>query len=68
MKTRRPLKIEIVPLRQVKKAAILAAVRQLQGNIPLAAEKLGISTPTLYRKLEEYGAGSGQRRRKRAEP
>jgi transcriptional regulator of acetoin/glycerol metabolism len=55
IKTARASKTEIVPLRQVKRAAILAAVRQLHGNVPLAAEKLGIGTKTLYRKLKEYG-------------
>jgi len=52
----------IIPLREVKKAAILAAVQQLNGNIPLAAEKLEIATPALYRKLREYGALQWQRR------
>jgi transcriptional regulator of acetoin/glycerol metabolism len=56
MKTRQPSKREIMPLRQVKKAAILAAVKQLDGNLSLAAEKLDIGTTTLYRKLKEYGA------------
>jgi DNA-binding NtrC family response regulator len=65
MKMRRPLKIEIMPLRQVKKAAIVAAVQQLNGDIPLAAEKLQISETTLRRKIEEYGAASKPRRRRR---
>jgi transcriptional regulator of acetoin/glycerol metabolism len=55
MRTTRSSKTEIMPLRKVKRAAILAAVRQLHGNVPLAAEKLGIGTKTLYRKLKEYG-------------
>ena len=41
-------------LRQVKKAAILAAVEQLDGNVRLAAEKLQISEITLNRQLKEY--------------
>jgi transcriptional regulator of acetoin/glycerol metabolism len=56
MKTKQPSKREIVPLRQVKKAAILAAVKQLDGDLSLAAEKLEIGITTLYRKLKEYGA------------
>jgi DNA-binding NtrC family response regulator len=58
MKTRRPLKIEIMPLRQVKRAAILAAMKQLNGNVRLAAEELQISETALRRKIEEYGAAS----------
>jgi DNA-binding NtrC family response regulator len=54
MKTKRPSKPEIMTLRQVKKAAIVAAVEQLDGDIPLAAEKLQISETTLHRKLKEY--------------
>ena len=54
MKTKRPAKPAIMTLRQVKKAAILAAVEGLDGNIPLAAEKLEISETTLNRRLKEY--------------
>jgi transcriptional regulator of acetoin/glycerol metabolism len=57
------LKIEIVPLRQVKKAAIVAAVQQLDGDIPLAAEKLQISETTLHRKLKECRVIIKKRRR-----
>jgi transcriptional regulator of acetoin/glycerol metabolism len=62
MKTRRPLKIEIMPLQQAKRAAIVAAVEELDGNIPLAAEKLQISETSLHRKLKEYGVIIKQRR------
>jgi transcriptional regulator of acetoin/glycerol metabolism len=58
MTTKGPSKPDIIPLRQRKKAAILAAVEQCDGNVSLAAEKLGISTTTLYRKLKEYGIAS----------
>ncbi len=34
---------------------ILSHIRQSQGNIKKAAESLGISRRTLYRKLEKYG-------------
>jgi DNA-binding NtrC family response regulator len=54
MKTKRPSKPEIMSLRQVKKAAILAAVEQLDGNVRLAAEMLQISEASLHRKLKEY--------------
>jgi transcriptional regulator of acetoin/glycerol metabolism len=65
MKTKKPSAPEIMPLRQTKKAAILAAVQQLGGNVPLAAEKLEIGVTTLYRKLKQYGVISKKRRRKR---
>lgn len=64
MKKQRTSRTGIIPLQEVKRAAILAAVQQLNGNIPLAAEKLGIEARTLYRKLEEYGGRSRQLRRK----
>jgi transcriptional regulator of acetoin/glycerol metabolism len=55
MKTKPPSEPEALSLREIKKAAILAAVEQLDGNIPLAAEKLEMGQTTLYRKLKEYG-------------
>jgi transcriptional regulator of acetoin/glycerol metabolism len=55
MTTKRPSKPDIIPLRQAKKAAILAAVEDCDGNIPLAAEKLEIGETTLRRKLKQYG-------------
>jgi transcriptional regulator of acetoin/glycerol metabolism len=57
------LKTEIMPLRQVKKAAIVAAVQQLDGDIPLAAEKLQISETALHRRLKEYRVIIKKRRR-----
>jgi len=65
MKTKRPATPQILPLRQTKRAAILAAVELLDGNIPLAAEKLGIGRTTLYCKLKEYGVVLKQRRGKK---
>jgi transcriptional regulator of acetoin/glycerol metabolism len=62
MKTKPPSKREIMTLRQVKKAAILAAVEQLDGNVRLAAEKLQISETSLHRRLKEYGVIMKQRR------
>jgi transcriptional regulator of acetoin/glycerol metabolism len=56
---------DILPLRQAKKAAILSAVKQLDGNVSLAAEKLEIAKTTLYRKLKEYRVTLKQLRRKR---
>ena len=64
MTTKGPSKPDIIPLRQRKRAAILAAVEKCDGDVSLAAEKLGIATTTLYRKLSEYGIGSKRRTRK----
>jgi DNA-binding NtrC family response regulator len=51
-------------LGQVKKAAILAAVEQLDGNVRLAAENLQMSETTLQPKLKEYRVIIKQRRGK----
>ncbi len=45
---------EIVSLAEYEKTAITKTLRQLNGNRKKTAEKLGISTRTLYRKLKEY--------------
>jgi DNA-binding NtrC family response regulator len=46
---------EIVPLSDLEKHAILAAIRVLNGDKLEAARRLGIGKTTLYRKLKEYG-------------
>ncbi len=61
MNSKRSFKPAIVPLEKAKKTAILAAVKQLNGNVPLAAERLEIGKTTLYRKLKEYRATSKAR-------
>ena len=45
----------IVPIAELEKHAILAALEQLNGDKLLAARMLGIGKTTLYRKLKEYG-------------
>ncbi len=65
MKRKRPPTPQILPLWQTKKAAILAAIKRLDGNVSLAAEKLEIGKTTLYRKLKEYGVVLKQRQGKR---
>ncbi len=42
-------------LETVERRAIEAAVLDSDGNMTRAAEALGISRSTLYRKLEDYG-------------
>jgi transcriptional regulator of acetoin/glycerol metabolism len=59
---------DIIPLKQTKKAAVLAAVRHFHGNIPLAAEKLEIPVRTLYRKLKQYGVDTKGRPRQDRNP
>jgi len=46
---------EVLPLDEVEKRAIIEAVRRFDGNVSLAARKLGLSRATMYRKLEKYG-------------
>lgn len=46
--------VQITPLGDVKKAAILSAVATL-SDISLAADALGVAKTTLCRKLREYG-------------
>jgi DNA-binding NtrC family response regulator len=43
------------PLKEQEKEAIEQALRQAGGNRKSAAELLGLSVRTLYRKLDEYG-------------
>ncbi len=47
--------IEVTPLVDIEKKAILSAIRTLNGDKLLAAKLLGIGKTTLYRKLKEYG-------------
>jgi len=46
---------EVVPMAELEKRAILAAVRKCNGDISKAARALGLSRATLYRKLDKYG-------------
>jgi len=46
---------EIVPLQEVEAILIQQALNVTGGNITDAAEKLGISRSTIYRKLQEHG-------------
>jgi len=46
---------ELVPLAEVERRYVLRVVEAAGGNKSLAAQILGITRKTLYRKLEEYG-------------
>jgi two-component system response regulator HydG len=46
---------ELVPLAEVERRYVLRVVESAGGNKSLAAQILGITRKTLYRKLEEYG-------------
>ena len=49
--------LQVIPagtLEETEKARILAALEQVHGNRSRAAQVLGISRRTLYRKLDEY--------------
>ena len=46
---------DVVPLNEVEQVFIKQALSNTQGNLSKAAEKLGISRSTIYRKMQEYG-------------
>lgn len=46
----------ILPMLEVEKQTIMAAITRLNGDKLMAAKLLGIGKTTLYRKLKEYGA------------
>jgi two-component system repressor protein LuxO len=46
----------IVPLVEMERLYIERAIDLFDGNIQLAARKLGISPSTIYRKKEGWGA------------
>jgi two-component system response regulator HydG len=48
--------VELVPLAEIERRHILRVVEASGGNKTVAAETLGITRKTLYRKLQEYGA------------
>lgn len=50
----------VVPLVEVEKKAILAAMQYTKGDRVTAAVLLGIGRSTLYRKLREYGFDTSQ--------
>lgn len=49
-----PLQGQFVTLHEAEKFAILNALKDVQGDIPLAAKKLGVSRATFYRKIKKH--------------
>ena len=45
---------ETLSLKHIEKSAIEAALRKVNNDVPSAAELVGLSRSTLYRKLKEY--------------
>jgi len=50
---------ELLPLSELERRHILRVVEASGGNKTMAADVLGITRKTLYRKLQEYGAAAG---------
>ncbi len=50
---------ELVPLSEVERRYVLRVLEAVGGNKTSAAQILGVTRKTLYRKLEEYGATDG---------
>lgn len=50
-----PLQRQFMTLYEAEKFAILNALKDVQGDIPLAAKKLGVSRATFYRKIKRHG-------------
>jgi two-component system repressor protein LuxO len=54
-----PRRADVIPLWQVERDAIEAAIASFDGNVPRAAAALEISPSTIYRKRQSW-AGAGQ--------
>lgn len=52
-----PFSQEIVPLSDLERRAVEHALRVCNGSAQAAAQKLGMSTATIYRKIKEWGLG-----------
>ena len=48
---------EVIPLQEIEGLFIKQALNLTNGNITEAADKLGISRSTIYRKMQEHGVG-----------
>jgi transcriptional regulator of acetoin/glycerol metabolism len=54
-KTQRGFEVDIVPLAEMERQAIIQALLQVGGDKSEAARRLGIGKSTLYRKIKRYG-------------
>lgn len=45
----------VAPLESLERDAIIRAIRLSNGNLSLAAQRLGITRQALYRRIEKYG-------------
>lgn len=54
-KTDRGFDVDILPLAEMERQAIMQALLQVGGDKSEAARRLGIGKSTLYRKLKRYG-------------
>jgi two-component system, NtrC family, response regulator AtoC len=52
---------ELVPLAEVERRYVLRVLEAVGGNKTSAAQILGVTRKTLYRKLEEYAGGEAQK-------
>jgi len=50
---------QIVPLDKIEEVFIRQAIKITRGNITEAANSLGVSRSTIYRKMQEYGLHTG---------
>lgn len=50
-----PSETRIIPLEDLERQAIEAALMKFQGNVTVAAKKLKIGQATLYRKVKKFG-------------
>jgi DNA-binding NtrC family response regulator len=52
---------ELVPLSEIERRYVLRVLEAVGGNKTSAAQILGVTRKTLYRKLEEYGSPDGSK-------
>ena len=54
-KSEESIVLEELTLEEVEKMLIRKALKKFDGNITLAAQELGLTRSSLYRRLEKYG-------------
>jgi DNA-binding NtrC family response regulator len=57
----RPWEVPDIPLSELERRAIIAALERRQGNVKEAAAALGIDRSTLYEKVKRYGIATRQK-------